>query len=281
MVALSLSLAACFGWGVADFLGGLKSRQLSVFSVLLVSSFFGLGTILGIVLIRGVAPPDDPALLLAVVGGLAGVAAMFFLYRGLSIGSMAIVAPISATGVILPVIVSLAGGDSPTLLQKLGMAAAIIGAVLASREKNNDGNGSRLATGVGLAFGSAIAAGIFFVVMDVASEADPYWAAFLMRFSYFSLLIIIFLLRRPAVRTGNIHMPAMVVLGICDALAGFAYALATTRGMLGLVAVVGAQYPAVTVLLSMLILRERPQPAQFMGVILAVGGVTFISAGGL
>ncbi len=281
MVALSLSLAACFGWGVADFLGGLKSRQLSVFSVLLVSSFFGLGTILSIVLIRGVAPPDDPALLLAVVGGLAGVAAMFFLYRGLSIGSMAIVAPISATGVILPVIVSLAGGDSPTLLQKLGMAAAIIGAVLASREKNNDGNGSRLATGVGLAVGSAIAAGIFFVVMDVASEADPYWAAFLMRFSYFALLIIIFLLRRPAVRTGNIHMPAMVVLGICDALAGFAYALATTRGMLGLVAVVGAQYPAVTVLLSMLILRERPQPAQFMGVILAVGGVTFISAGGL
>lgn len=281
MVALSLSLAACFGWGVADFLGGLKSRQLSVFSVLLVSSFFGLGTILGIVLIRGVAPPDDPALLLAVVGGLAGVAAMFFLYRGLSIGSMAIVAPISATGVILPVIVSLAGGDSPTLLQKLGMAAAIIGAVLASREKNNDGNGSRLATGVGLAVGSAIAAGIFFVAMDVASEADPYWAAFLMRFSYFALLIIIFLLRRPAVRTGNIHMPAMVVLGICDALAGFAYALATTRGMLGLVAVVGAQYPAVTVLLSMLILRERPQPAQFMGVILAVGGVTFISAGAL
>jgi drug/metabolite transporter (DMT)-like permease len=281
LVALSLSLAACFGWGVADFLGGLKSRQLSVFSVLLVSSFFGLGTILIIVWVRGVAPPDDPALLLAVVGGVAGVAAMFFLYRGLSIGSMAIVAPISATGVILPVIVSLAGGDNPALLQKLGMAAAIIGAILASREKNKDDNESRLATGVGLAVGSAIAAGIFFVVMDQASEADPYWAAFLMRFSYFALLIIIFLLKRPAVRAGKVHMPAIVVLGICDALAGFAYALATTQGMLGLVAVVGALYPAVTVLLSTLILRERPRPVQFLGVILAVGGVTFISAGGL
>ena len=281
MVALSLSLAACFGWGVADFLGGLKSRQLSVFSVLLVSSFFGLSAVLVIVTFRGVPPPDDPALLFAVVGGLAGVAAMFFLYRGLSIGSMAIVAPISASGVILPVIVSLAAGDSPTLMQKMGMAAAIMGAVLASREKNNDGNGSRLATGVGLAIGSAFAAGIFFVVMDMASEADPYWAAFLMRFSYFAFLIIIFLLRRPAVRTGKMHMPALVVLGICDALAGFAYALATTHGMLGLVAVVGALYPAITVVLSMLILRERPQPVQFIGVVLAVGGVTFISAGGL
>lgn len=281
MIALSLSLAACFGWGVADFLGGLKSRQLSVFSVLMVSSFFGLGAILVMVLIRGVAPPDNPVLLLAVVGGAAGLAAVFFLYRGFSIGAMAIVAPISATGVILPVIVGLAAGDNPTLLQKLGMAVAITGAVLASREKNDDGNGKRLASGVGLAVGSAIAAGIFFVVMDQASEADPYWAAFLMRSSSFAFLIIIFLLKRPAVHAGRVHMPAIIVLGTCDALAGFAYALATTYGMLGLVAVVGSLYPAVTVLLSMLILRERPQPAQFIGVVLAVGGITCISAGGL
>ena len=281
MIALSLSLAACFGWGVADFLGGLKSRQLSVFSVLIVSSFFGLGAILVIILVRGVTPPDNPVLLLAVVGGAAGLAAVFFLYRGFSVGSMAIVAPISATGVILPVIISLAAGDNPSLLQKLGMAIAITGTVLASREKNNDGNGKRLASGVGLAVGAAIAAGIFFVVMDQASEADPYWAAFLMRSSSFAFLIIIFLLKRPAVHAGRVHMPAVIVLGTCDALAGFAYALATTYGMLGLVAVVGSLYPAVTVLLSMLILRERPQPAQFIGVVLAVGGITCISAGGL
>ena len=117
--------------------------------------------------------------------------------------------------------------------------------------------------------------------MDQASEADPYWAAFLMRFSYFAFLIIIFLLKRPAVQAGKVHIPAIIVLGICDSLAGFAYAPATTYGMLGLVAFEGALYPAVTVLLSMLILRERPQPAQFIGVILAVGGVTLISAGGL
>ncbi len=103
MLALSLSLAACFGWGVADFLGGLKSRQLSVFTVLMVSSIFGLAVILAIVLVRGVAPPTNPVVLWAVLGGFAGLGAMFFLYRGLSIGSMAIVAPISATGVILAI----------------------------------------------------------------------------------------------------------------------------------------------------------------------------------
>ena len=262
-------------------MGGLKSRQLSVFSVLMVSSFFGLGAILVIVLIRGVAPPDNPVLLLAVVGGAAGLAAVFFLYRGFSIGSMAIVAPISATGVILPVIVSLAAGDNPTLLQKFGMAVAIAGAIMASREKASGRNGKRLASGVGLAVGAAIAAGIFFIVMDQASEADPYWAAFLMRLSSFAILIIIFLLKRLHVDTGRVHLPAIIFLGVCDALAGFAYALATTYGMLGLVAVVGALYPAVTVLLSMLIIGERPQPAQFIGVVLALGGIALISTGNL
>ena len=266
---------------MADFLGGLKSRQLAVFSVLMISSIFGLGAVLAIVLVRGVAPPDNPALLLAVVGGIAGVAAMFCLYRGLSIGSMAIVAPISAAGVILPVIVGLAAGDSPTFLQKLGMAAAIVGAVLASREKNTDGNGNRLAAGAGLAIGSAIAAGIFFVVMDRASEADPYWAAFLMRLSYFIFLVIIFLLKKPSIRIKKAHLPAIIVLGVFDSLAGFAYALATTHGMLGLVAVVGGLYPAVTGILSILILREKPQAIQFIGVLLAIGGVTLISAGSL
>jgi drug/metabolite transporter (DMT)-like permease len=175
---------------------------------------------------------------------MAGLTAMFCLYRGLSVGSMAIVAPISAAGVILPVIVGRVTGDTPNLWQKIGMTAAIAGAVLASREKNNGSKGKRLANGVGLAIASAVAAGVYFIVMDRASEADPFWAAFLMRFSYFALLLVIFLLRRPAVRPGRVHLPAIIALGVLDALAGFAFALATTRGMLGLVAVVGALYPA-------------------------------------
>jgi len=150
LIAFGLSLAACFGWGVADFLGGLKSRQLSIFSVMLASGFIGFGTILAIILFRGVGPPDHPALPFAIVGGFAGIVGMFFLYRGFSIGSMSIVAPISATGVVLPVIVSLAAGDTPTLIQKLGMAAAMTGAVLASWEKKEGGNrGRRLAAGAG------------------------------------------------------------------------------------------------------------------------------------
>ena len=76
-------------------------------------------------------------------------------------------------------------------------------------------------------------------------------------------------------------MPAIIALGVFDAVAGFAYALATTHGMLGPVAVVGALYPTITVLLSIMILRERPRRGQVLGVVMAIPGIAMISAGGL
>ena len=279
MLAVSLSLAACLGWGVADFLGGLKSRELPVITVLMASGVIGLGLILLIVGVRGGALPDNPVLLLAFAGGMVGVMAMIMLYRALAVGSMAIVAPISASGAILPVVVGLATGDNPTRLQSLGIVAALAGSVLAARERHTGGKGNRLAAGAGLAAGSAVAIGIFFIVMDQASEVDPFGAALLMRFSYCASLLPILLLVRPSLRVGRTHLPAIVTLGIVDALAGVAFAVATTKGMLSIVSVVGSLYPAVVVLLSVIILHDRPQRVQVISVILAVGGVALISSG--
>ena len=73
-------------------------------------------------------------------------------------------------------------------------------------------------------------------------------------------------------------MPAIMVMGTVDALASVAFALATTMGMLSLVSVVGALYPAITIFLSVLILRERIQKTQIAGVLLAITGVVLISA---
>ncbi len=276
---MSLALFACLGWGIADFLGGLKSRVLSVIAVLTLSSWIGFALLLSIVGIRGTAPPQNPLLLMAVVGGALGMVALLLLYRGLAVGSMAIVAPISATGVILPVLAGLAMGDSPSLFQSLGMASAFSGAVLASREKDADGKGKRIAAGAGLAVGAAVAIGFFFIVMDRASDADPYWAALLMRFSTCIFLLPVVLVRRPSLRIGKPHLPAILAIGCIDAMAGVTWAVASTRGMLSVVSVVGALYPAVTVMMAALILKERPQNEQLIGVALAILGITLISAG--
>ena len=203
---------------------------------------------------------------------------MLLLYKGLSVGSMTIVAPISATGVMLPVLIGLATGDDPSKLQGLGMIAAITGVVLSSRKKGK-GEGKSINSGVGLAIGAAVAIGIFFIVMDRASDVDPLWAALLMRFSYCVFLLPVIVVVRPSLKVGLSHLPGIVTLGVFDALAGVVWAIATTMGMLSLVCVLGSLYPAVTVILASVILHEKPQSVQLIGIILAISGVVLISAG--
>jgi drug/metabolite transporter (DMT)-like permease len=264
------------GWGVADFLGGLKSRQLPVITVLMLSNAFGTLAVTLIVCVRGKALPDNPVLLWAVIAGIIGILAMFSLYKGLSEGSMAVVAPISATGVILPVIFGMVQGESLTNLQLLGIISAITGSVFAGREK--DAENRNIARGAGFAAAAALSIGLFYIVMDQASEADPYWAAFIERLSYGLFLTLIVVVSGASLKISRSHLPSVMLIGITDALAGFAFAVAATIGMISIVSVVVSLYPAVTVFLSAMILRERPGKVQSVGVLLALLGVVLISA---
>ncbi len=277
MIALSLSLAACLGWGLADFLGGIESRRLPTITVLMFSNLFGLALIGAIVGLRGASLPPPAAIRWAVAAGVAAIAAMFLLYKGLSRGKMAIVAPISATGVILPVVAGIACGESLAGFQSLGILAALAGSILAARGAKSGCSVSGGEAGVVFAAGSAVAAGIFFILMDRASEADPYWASLLMRTSFGVFLLPILLAGRPSFRVGRVHLPGLIALGAVDCLASVAFAVATTVGLLSIVAVFSSLYPVVTVMLSMLILRERPGRVQMIGVALALAGVGMVS----
>ncbi|BCR04322.1 hypothetical protein DESUT3_13910 [Desulfuromonas versatilis] len=278
MSAVSLALVACLGWGIADFLGGFKSRALPVITVLLVSTSCGLAAMAAIALNRGVVLQFGAHLGYAAAGGIAGLVGLICLYRGMAIGAMSIVAPISALGVLLPVTFGLVAGDLPSPWQTLGMVAALAGAVLVSREKRTlEPSPKKIADGVLLAAGAALAIGIFYVVMDRASDIDPLGASLVMRLTQFALLIPLVLVSRPCLRVGPGHWPFLIGMGVLDALAGLAYAIATAQGMLSLVAVLGSLYPAVTVLLAILVLRERPQRIQFAGVALALAGVALIT----
>jgi drug/metabolite transporter (DMT)-like permease len=278
LFALSLSLVACLGWGIADFIGGLKSRYMPTLTVLILTNVFGLGTLLVIGLFRGTQTPPESILLWGAAGGLVAVAAMVLLYRALAVGSMSIIAPISATGVILPVTVGIILGDELTRLQAVGIVSAIAGAILAGRERSRQGE-VKATAGVWLAVGAALAIGLYFIVIDRASDVDPFWAAVFIRLSYGSILLLLLAALRPPLRVGRPHLPALAASGTLDAVAGLSFALATSLGMLTIVSVVGSLYPAVTVILSTMILKERPHPVQVIGVGLALAGVVLISAG--
>ena len=279
MLAVSLALIACLNWGVSGFLAGTKSRVMPVLTLLAFSSMAGVGMFLVSVGVRGMPCPRDPNLLYAVLGGAVGCGGLYCFYRGLAVGAISIVVPISALCVILPILTGLALGEMLHPLQGLGLVAAVGGGVMVALEKSTAINKKRFAAGILPALGAALGFGAFFVVMDLAGAVDPLWAAMVSRLSFFLLLLPAILLKRPTLKIKTNHLPAVFTIGILDGTAALAYTAATTKGLLSLVSVISSLYPAVSVILAAFILKERLRGLQFLGVVLAIVGVALISAG--
>ncbi len=279
MLAVALALAASSCWGVADFLGGLQAKRVPVALVLCLVEGTGLLLVLVVILATGEPLPGTRAAVLAVVAGIAGVIALGCFYRALAIGTMSIVAPISATGVSLPVVVGIATGDSVSTVVALGLAVTVCGVVLASRERHEDAERGAAGTlSVALALVAALGFGSYFILSDAAADDSVLWLLVLSRIVPVPILAAIAWQRRMAFPAPQITR-LLVLAGTLDCGATALYALANTKGALSIVAVVGSLYPVMTVLLARTFLGERIRRVQQAGVVAALAGVAMIAAG--
>jgi uncharacterized membrane protein len=282
MLAALLALASSVSWGLADFLGGLQSRRHALFAVLLLSQAVALAVIL-VAVAAGVPTEHDAAATAWAAGsGVLGILALTAFYRALSIGTMSIVAPLSATGAAVPVVVGLVSGERPRAVQIAGMALALIGVMLAAREAGDADAEARRTnrTAVLLALVAAVGFGSFFAGMDRAEErADVAWVLLAARAPEVLLLVAVCAVRRPPLPTAPRALGAIAAIGLLDLLANMLFVLATGRGLLSVVGVLGALYPAVTVLLARALLHERLTRAQDAGVLVTLVGVVALAAG--
>jgi drug/metabolite transporter (DMT)-like permease len=280
MTAVVLAFLSSVSWGTADFVGGLKSRSLPILNVLVASQGVGLILISAFVAIRGEGAPGGDFAVFAALSGVAGVTGLAAFYRALAVGNMGVVAPISATAAVVPVVVGIATGDRPGAVQAAGLALALAGVVLASREEVVEAQVStRTARGAGLAMLSALGFGCFFLGMDKASDADVAWAMLANRATGFSLLVCAALVVRPPVRVRRPDIPSLLMVGTLDIAANATFAIATTKGLVSVVSVLGALYPITTVGLAALVLKERPHRLAQVGVVTALLGVALVAAG--
>ncbi|MDX6678497.1 MAG: hypothetical protein QOE31_2549 [Solirubrobacteraceae bacterium] len=285
MLAIALGLGSSFLWGLADYLGGVKSRVFPVAVVLATMYLASLAVMALFVGVRGEGPPGTEAIVAGMGAGLFGVGALMAFYRALAIGTMSIVAPVASTGVALPVLVGLAIGDQPGLLRSIGLAAAVVGVVLASREDDKAAAGSvdpRLQRqSILLAIVAGLGFGMYFVLAEISSNGDVGWALLLSRIaaSPFIVAFAVITLRRGGRRPSPLTLLAIVAIGLLDLAANVLYNTATTVGELSTVAVASSLYPVTTVLLAAALLGERVRGTQRIGVVVALCGVVLISAG--
>jgi drug/metabolite transporter (DMT)-like permease len=278
--AIALGLAASLSWGVADFLGGIQSRRMPVVAVVLGSQLAGLALGAVVVAVRGSAPPGGDFVLYAAASSVGGIVGLTAFYKALSIGAMGVVAPLSSTAAVIPLVVGLASGDSLTALQASGIALAIAGVVLASREASDEAKGSAaVAKGAGFALISALGFGFFFVAIDRASDADVLWAVCVNRTVSVLLLSAALVVTRPAVGLKLTDMRVLALVGVLDIAANGFFAVASTKGLVSIVAVLASLYPIVTVVLARVVLHERLHAIQRIGAAAALAGVALISVG--
>ena len=280
MLAVALALSSSLCWGLADFLGGLQSRVRPLVTVLLIAQVAAVAIGIAFVAGSGDPFPDLGPAALATGAGVAGCAALAAFYRGLAIGTMSIVAPVSATGAAVPVLVGLATGERPGAIQVAGIVVAMAGIVLAAREPGDAPPGSAMRASLALAGLAALGFGTFFVLIDRATElGGAPWSLLLVRVGEVALLGTLALATRPAMPAGIRDATPLLVIGVLDFSATAFFALATEQGLLSVVSVVGSLYPAVTVILARIVLAERVARTQELGVLLTLAGVVAISAG--
>ena len=277
MAAVLLALAASASWGVSDFLGGLKARSVSVLTVLGVSQPVGLVLLGAIVAARWDSPPGGLDILWSVLAGFGGAIGIGALYRGLAVGSMGIVAPITSTSPLIPLTVGLARGERPSEIQLTGIGLALVGVAVAGWEPGGTGIRGRASVGAGLALLAAASFGGSQVGLAAASNADPYWATFVLRIASSVLVLAVLLRQRPA-GPGSVW-PTLVLLGLLDTGGTILFAVATTKGLLSVVAVLAALYPVLVAILARVALGERLSAVQRSGALVAIGGAAAISAG--
>lgn len=291
MLALAMALSSALAWGTGDFVGGMAAKRFAMPLLLLGTSLGGTLFAALLVAVSGQPVPPGGDLALGALGGMAGLLALGAFYRALAIGTMSIVAPISASGTAIPVAVGIAGGDPTGPLTIAGFVLTIGGVMLASREQQETGTGARAGRpsredhrrSVLLACVAAVGFGCLYVLIQRASHSSELWPVLSLKGT--SLLVMALVVagaaragRLPATRFPAREWNAPLAVGVLDVTANSTYAYASTHGPLSATAVVASLFPVVTVLLAHRLLGERLARSQQVGVALALAGVALLAA---
>jgi drug/metabolite transporter (DMT)-like permease len=291
-----LALLSSALWGSADFVGGLVSRRLRPVVVVAVSQTLAFVVIGVWVLAIGAWHDPHGYLPWAAAAGVVGPLALVAFYGALASGTMGVVAPIAAAGVVVPVLIGLASGDRPSVLQYAGIVLAILGVVLASGPElraSGGGPGPTTAQARAVVLALVAAVGFGFVLWFVSRAGRTSVPMTLVTQRGVSAttmgVVLLFTAARRSARPpgasfeGGLRLrdlPILGAVGLVDAAANGTFAQASRTGLLALVSVLGSLYPVATALLARGILKERLQPIQLKGVTIALAGIALIGAGG-
>jgi drug/metabolite transporter (DMT)-like permease len=279
-VGVIIALAAAAVYGAGDFFGGLATKRDSVFTVVPVTGVFGLATALVAVLIFSPGAPSARDVELGAIAGLVGGVAIACLYRGLAIGSMSIVAPITAViASVVPVGFGLLVGERPSAVVIAGIVLAIgaVGLISSSSHEDVSGQAEPMRSGLVEAFAAGFGFGLLYVILSQTSRGM--WPLVAARIVSVASIGIVALVLRRFTRPSPGSLRTMAWSGVLDMGGNVLYLLSLRYTFIAVAAVITSLYPASTVMLARIVLAEKLRWLQWVGVGCAAVGITLIAHG--
>ncbi|HLF87853.1 MAG TPA: DMT family transporter [Anaerolineales bacterium] len=284
MTAIVFGLLSAASWGAGDFIGGFASRKLSAFLVVIVSQASGLIMLIGAVLIFAEPIPAGRDLFIGAAAGISGVIGLLALYQGMAVGRIGVVAPLSAVvTAIVPVVFGMLLEGWPGSKVVVGFVFALIAVWLVSQGEEDDIQpGVKIgSTALRYALVAGLGFGVFFILLDQISTGAVYWPIVAARSASITFVSLVVFLRSSWRSPSSVAFGKITALilfgGILDAGGNVFFALATQAGRLDISSVLASLYPAGTVFLAWLILRERLAWLQWLGVVAALIAVGLVA----
>lgn len=278
-MASLLALLSSAMWGTADFFAGRLSKKHHPFAVLGFSQVIGLLVGILIILIsgdwHGKVVGFDGFLIPGVLAGLFGYIGLACLYEGLSTGRMGVVSPISSMSAVIPLIYTVINGNSLSALKSVGIVVALVGVFCASGPELSNGLPLKpllLALGAAAGFGCAL------TFISIGSQSSALLTMVSMRAATFFVTLSLAIRFKTTGKFSKKEIPALIFIGAADFLANLLLGIACTKGLVSVAMIFGSLYPIATALLAFKFLRERLHKVQYVGIALAVTGVSIISA---
>lgn len=261
-------------WGSGDFIGGFATKKNLVFTVTFVSQLFGTLVFVLLAFSTHETTPSGYYILMGCFAGVFGGVGVSLFYKALAEQKMGIVAPVSAVLMaVIPVCIGAVLEGLPTVIQILGIICVLIGIFAVSREEEIVVGLKELK----LPVLSGVNFGLFITFVKLATEEQLYAPLIFARFVSMSVILIggTYFGKRSFLKINSLAL--IIISGICDAGGNIFFALASRTGRLDIASVLSSLYPATTVILAAVILKERMNRIQIFGVIVSLIGIILLT----
>ncbi len=270
------ALSAALMYGVADYCGGRASQVSKAAAV----TFLGQSTAL-VLLAALIIFGDTPIMstndwFWSCLAGAGGAIALVAFYQSMALGSMTVVAPISAiVGMCSPVVVGILQGERPAPIAYLGMLLAVVAVALVGDALDHHDLPTPMRAIV-YAVISGLGFGVIFVCLAQTSQDAGLWPLLGQRLVSVPTVAVVGLFGAGRLTVDRRVIALAMLSGVLDSAANGLYLLAIHGGLLSLVGVITALYPVSTVGLAITLDQEKLHKSQMVGLVLAAAALAMV-----